>query len=219
MTRLQLRSLIRKRLGETTAAFWQDDEINSWINDGCNDIAFRAKCLKGSGYLTTTASTGEYAWSTNFTTAYAPLEVYHKLTGATWVKLDPITITELDITNDGWRNAPAATPNRYYFDREKNIIGIYPSPIATEAGTNYLRVDFSAKHVSLADDNLSPDLPEPLHLAICDFVVAMGNEQRGWGDKANDAWLKYYSRIRDYQVERHRELEDEEIIMKNYRNV
>jgi len=62
-------------------------------------------------------------------------------------------------------------------------------------------------------------VPEYVQPAIVDYVVANGYEQRGFGDKANDAWQKYYSKIHDYQVERNREKEDEDIVMKNYRNI
>jgi hypothetical protein len=50
-------------------------------------------------------------------------------------------------------------------------------------------------------------------------VAALGFEQRGYGDKANDAWQKYFSKIKDYEIERHREKEDDDIIMRNYRNI
>ena len=221
MTRLEIRTLIRKRLGETTAAFWSDAELNSWINDGCTDVAFRAKCLNGSSYITTVADTGEYTMSALISTAtvLSINEVYYLQNGQTWQKLEATTRTELDLTSPTWKSTDSGTPQRYYFLREENLFGLYQKPDSTNAGVAYGQVYFTKAHVDINDDALSPQLPEYVQNAVVDYVVANGYEQRGWGDKANDAWQKYYSKIQDYRVERHREKEDEEIIMKNYRSL
>ena len=58
-----------------------------------------------------------------------------------------------------------------------------------------------------------------LHLAVVDWIVATGFETRGYQDKANDVWQKYYTKLRDYKVERNREKEDDEIIMKSDYNL
>ena len=41
-----LQSLTYKKLGDTTGSFWQPSEIQSYINLGISEIAFRAKCIK-----------------------------------------------------------------------------------------------------------------------------------------------------------------------------
>jgi hypothetical protein len=221
MTRSEIRSLIRKRLGETTASFWLDVELNSMINDGCTDVAFRAKCLRGSGYFTTVSGTAEYPITTVVPTAtvISINEVYYLQNGTTWQKLEATSRTELDITYPTWKSTDSGTPQRYWFDREEGNLGLYQKPDATNAGISYGQIYYTKAHVDIAGDTESPQLPEYIQPAIVDFVVANGYEQRGWGDKANDAWQKYYSKIHDYQVERHREKEDEDIVMKNYRNI
>ena len=82
-----------------------------------------------------------------------------------------------------------------------------------------MRVYFCKKHTDLTTDSEEPQIPEPLQLTIIDYGIAQGLEDRGWQEKANDRWQKYYTRMREYMAERNREQEDEDLIMKNYRNV
>ena len=51
MTRQEIRDMSRKKLGETTSAFWTDAELDTYINLGCKDVAWRAKCLRTSGSI------------------------------------------------------------------------------------------------------------------------------------------------------------------------
>jgi len=162
MTLKEMRDLARKRLGETTAAFWSDAEINGWINLGCKDIAFRSKCLPDTVTFTPTTDTAEYTLST--------------------VVPDCISITE-------------------------------------ESTTNAAEVHCCKTAPTLSSDSATSTLPENLHEAVVDFVVATGFSTRGWVDKENDAWQKFFTRIKEYMVERHRQREDESIISRNYRNV
>ena len=116
-------------------------------------------------------------------------------------------------------NSKTSVPIEYYWSREEDIIGLNPPPDDSNAGANYLRVYRADVSTDITVDSEEPEIPEPLHRAIIDFVAAAGFEDRGWGDRANDQWTKYYNRLRDYEIERDRERHDEEIIMKNYRNM
>jgi hypothetical protein len=138
MTRSEIRSLIRKRLGETTASFWSDAELNTWINDGCSDIAFRSKCLKGNSYFTTVSGTMEYTMSAIVTaaTVLSINEVYYLQNGLTWQKLVPTSRTELDLTQPTWKSTDSGTPQNYWFDREEGTLGLFQKPDATNAGVN-----------------------------------------------------------------------------------
>ena len=212
--------MIRKRLGETTASFWSDAELNTWINDACKDIAFRTKCIRSNLYHTPTDDTAEYTLSAIFPNVLSINEYYYKQDGTNYIKMEATSRTELDALYTGWRSAPSGTPFKYYYDKEEDVFGLYPPPVlAITEGTNWGRAYITKNHTDMTTDGESPQLPEPVHAAVPDYVVAYGYEQRGWGDKANDSWQKYYSKLHDYQVERHREKEDEDIVMKNYRNI
>lgn len=331
MNRGEIRVLARKRLGETTAAFWTDAELNSWINLACNDIAFRVKCLKGDGYFSASAveenqtgeASNEYTLSTLFPDLYSVTEVYFQIKGERWDKLESINYTDLDVLFPGWRDdvgrtippeqgtaftitgitqaspavvttstahgfaddqavilsgvlgmteingttyyvksSPTPTtleleesasgpdldssgftaytsggtintigpttynfdarpgvPTHYYWDRERDLFGLWLPPNSENETSNNVHVFYLAKHASLGADTETPDIPEPIHQAIVDWVVYQGFETRGWGDKANDALAKYLAKIGDYITERDREREDEVLVAKNYRNV
>jgi hypothetical protein len=219
MDRQDIRDLSRKRLGETTASFWSDVELNNWINYACKDIAFRTKCLRDNDYLTSVESTKEYSLSTNFPTLLSIDEVYFKQDGDTWQKLEPTSRTRLDKEEPGWLSTDDGMPTKYYWDKEEDILGLHNTPDSDNAGTDYVRVYFTETHTDMTDDDDEPTIPSDLQLAIIDWVVATGLETRGHGDKANDAWQKYFSKLHDYQVERNRQREDDDIIMKNYRNL
>ena len=217
MTRLNIRNMIRKRLGETTASFWSDIELNTWINDACKDIAFRTKCIRTNTYMDAVLGSAEYSLSAIFPNILSINEYYYKQDGTNYMKLEATSRTELDALYPGWLSCPAGTPIRYYYDKEENVFGLYPAPDLN--GINWGRAFYTLTHIDMTLDTDEPQLPDAVQAAVTDYVVAYGNEQRGWGDKANDAWQKYYAKLHDYQVERHREKEDEDIVMKNYRNL
>jgi hypothetical protein len=217
MNRQQIRDLARKRLGETTAAFWSDDELNQWINDGCRDVAYRTKCLKTNELVSPADDTPEYVLSSLFPNISSITEVYYKDSNDQWEKLIATSRLEMDSMFPGWLGAQSSdSPTHYWWDREDDIFYIYPSITTTEA--NSLRVFYTIDSTNLGTDAETPGIPSHLHLSIVDFIVATGFETRGWSEKANDAWAKYQSRLRDYSVERGREREDDNLIMRNYRN-
>lgn len=331
MNRGELRALARKRLGETTAAFWSDTELNGWIDLACNDLAFRVKCLKADGFFSASAvventvseGTNEYSLTGLFPDLYSITEVYFHIEGTRWDKLDSINFTDLDVLFPGWRdetgytippvagaqftvtnitqanpavvttsaphgfadddavtltgvvgmteingttyyvksspttttleleespsgpdldstgftaytsggtintigdttynfNSRSGVPQYYYWDRERDLFGLWLPPDTVNATSNNVHVYYLARHSDLGSDSEIPDIPEPISLAIVDWVVYQGFETRGWGDKANDAFAKYIAKIGDYITERDREREDEILVAKNYRNV
>lgn len=245
MTREEIRDLSRKRLGETTAAFWSDTEINSYIDLGCKDVAYRVKCLRSNTTISvssceaTTAGSAsdsnEVTISSSITGFFSVIEAEFMQDGTDWVKLKPTSREELNELYPGWKTSVGYTyvtggtttynydsnpgvPTDYYWDREEDILGLYPPPDDDNEGS-YLRVYYTYDHTDLTVDTASPTLPDPLHLAVVDFVIGTAFETRGWGERANDAWQKYFSKINDYKVERRVEREDDEIIMKGYRNI
>jgi len=222
MTRLQIRNMARKRLGETSGVFWSDDELNGWIDQAGHDLAFKTKSIRTNGYMTPVSSQADYALTTYFSTLLAVLELYHKTGGTTWKKLEPITSRQdFDLKYPGWMNTSAGTPHSYFYDKEEDNLQLYPKPNSTNASTNYVRVYYARTYTAMTSDtgsNGTPTLPEPLHLAMVDWTVSLGYETRGYGDKANDAMAKYEKKIADYLRERQREKEDDEIIMRSYRH-
>ena len=216
MTRKDIRDMARKRLGETTAAFWSDEELNGWINKGIKDIAFRSKTLKDNVVITATADTMEYTFSVFVPNAHSVTEAYVQYLTGKWIKLKSTSRTELDIMFPGWLGAPSSACSTHFFwDSEEDVFMLYPpmsSPIA-----NGVRIYYTYEPRQMVADTDMSEMPDHLNLAIVDFVVATGFDTRGWTDKSNDAWAKCYQRIRDYTTEHAREREDDNVISRNYR--
>lgn len=246
MTQQEIRNMARKTLGETTSAFWTDAELNAYINLGCKDLAFRTKCLRTTrtfGSVSCAENTvgsvsNEYVLSTVIPNYFAVNEVYFKVDGERYYRLDPSSREELDSIHSGWqalvgftssdtatgittynKDATPSIPLKYYWDKEEDILGLYPPVGDDQAGSDYIKVYYTYDHPDLSSNSSVPSLPTPIHLAVVDFTVARGLEDRGWGDRANDGWQKYFQKIKDYVIERSRGREDEEIVSKNYRNV
>lgn len=216
MTRADIRNMARKRLGETTAAFWSDTELNGWIDKGIKDIAFKSKVLKDNTYITATADTMEYTLSAILPRAHSITEAYVQYLTDKWIKLKSINRTDLDNIFPGWLGAPSsACATHYYWDSEEDVFLLYPKMTAPIA--NGLRVYYTYEPETLAGDDSMSEMVDHLNLAVVDFVVATGFETRGWVEKANDAWSKCYTRVKDYLTEHSREREDDNIISKNYR--
>ena len=249
MIRSAIRDLARKRLGETTTAFWTDAEINDYINLGAKDLAQRTKCLRSKVTISSvsvaassavsSAASNEYTISDSISNFFAITEMAFMQNGTDTVKLTPTTRESLDLTVTGWRSlvgrtlatttgtaqvttynyaANPSVPTHYYWNREEDIFGLYPPPNDDNEGA-YITAYYTYNHTDMTADSQSPTIPEPLHLGVVDFAVATGYDTRGWEEKANDAWQKYFARINDYMTERRVEREDEEIIMKSYRNI
>lgn len=244
MTRKDIRDLARKKLGETTAAFWSDAEINDYINLGCKDVAYRTKCLRDNTTIasvscassTASAKSNEYTISDSISDFFAITDVYFMQNGTDKMKLMPTSREELDQNDPGWRTSLGYTyttggtvhynyssqpgiPDSYYWDREEDILGLVPPPNDDNEGSDYIQVYYTYDHTDMDDDSDVPTIPTPLHSAVVEYVVATAYETRQWGDRANDAWQKYFSKLNDYKVERNVEREDDELIMKNYKNI
>jgi len=245
MTREEIRTIARKRLGETTSAFWTDAELNTYINLGCKDVAWRVKCLRTSGTIsvascvagTASIATNEFTISTSLPKFFAINEVYFKRESKYYKRLIPSSREELDLINENWQSLVGYThtntgsgvvtynyesqpsePQYYYWSREEDLLGVYPPPDDDNDGAA-LRIYYSQEHTDLSADSASPTLPDGIHLAVVDFTVATGLEDRGWGDRANDMWNKYTIKLKDYMTEKKNEREDDLITMKPYRNI
>ena len=211
MTRERIRDLVRKRLGETTASFWSTTELNNWINDAGHDVAYRSKCIKKNGNVTTTEDDSEYTISSSFPNYVDVLEVYMYQDGATWKKISLTSRDRLDREIPGWKSANSSTPRKYYYSKEEDVLGLYPAPDSDNSGTSYLEVYYADDYTDMSGDSDTPtDIPMALQLAMIDYVVAVGYETRGYGDKSNDAMGKYMSRIEAYKVEKNREEDTDE---------
>lgn len=221
MNRGNIRDLARKRLGETTAVFWEESELNSWIDYAGHDVAYKTKCIQDVGYVTTIEDTSEYTLTTYFPLLIAVTGVYMNKSGNSWLRLDKKTRDELDWTDEGWLDFESSVPQDYIFEFDRNkIIVLSPPPDAANAGTNYLRIYYAKDYSDISNDGQVPaGINQQLQLAMVDFVVAYGYETRGYTSASSAMWQMYHNKLATYLAIRDKEEEeDEQIVMKPYRN-
>jgi hypothetical protein len=217
MIRSAIRNKARMALGETTASFWTDVQLNTWIDDGIRDISWRTKCLKKDSLGTSVTDQGEYALLTMFPKLYEMLELYYyDVTTTSWLRLEQTNRKALDKDIPGWMSTDSSLPQKYIYNVEENYLYLWPAPSSDYDGTNYIKGFYCYEPTDLTTDDATPEIPATLHDAIVEYVKIVGFESRGMGDRANNSRQLYISMIKDYMIERSRE-DDEEIIMRNER--
>jgi len=134
---------VRRKLSETTASYWTDLEIYSWLNQAQLYIARKSKCLKKTITVTTTTSTQEYDLNDNSFADIMDLSedgVYFKIGGTSYSPLTYKTKKQLSMDIPGWQGTAAGTPTYYYYNKTSKTIGLYSKPNSTNAGA-YLFVN------------------------------------------------------------------------------
>jgi hypothetical protein len=217
-----LRGTIRLLLGETTASFWSDAILNQWMDDGMLDICLKTKCNKAYGYITVVEDIIEYTLSdyiTDFLDVSGPVRIYDG-TNLEWrKKMRGTSQDEMDLIYPGWEKSEQnGEPTLYWFDQELDRWWVFQPPSAQYSGTEYLKIPYSRKPAATATDSSEPDVPSTLYQAIIEYVLARGNESRGYSDIAGAHWGSYGKAIQAY-ISLGKPNVDQDVVMKNYRNV
>lgn len=205
-------------MGETTASFWTDSELNQWIDDQIIDLNFKTRSLRKNALATPTVDTSEYSLIALFPDMLMPIQVYYNSNqGTQFIKLRQIKRETLDLDHPGWLSETSSTPNWYGWDKEEDWFLLWPPPDSNNVGTNYIRSYYVYSPSPITSDSAEPELNERLHELIIEGVKAVGFESRGLGDRANNSRTLYVNGITDYLSLKKFD-EDEEIVMRNYRD-
>lgn len=218
MTRLQIKTTARKKLGEATSVFFEDTDLNQWITDAMIDIVWQTRCKRARSLVTPTADTLRYTLTTLLPNVLRIISVrIYSSDLLKWRRLIEKDYDFLDDRYPQWMSNDAATPLYYVYDREIDEFILFPKAQSDYVGTNYLEVYHSTLPIELTNDNQTPtDIPVQLHPAIVEWTVATGLEARGYQDIADDHWTKYAAKLQSYMSQRELE-EDEEICMRGGR--
>lgn len=217
MTRLQIKTVARKKLGEATAVFFTEADLDQWFTDACIDVVWKSRCKRTRTLCTTTASTLRYDLTSLISNCLRIISVrIYSNSTLQWRRLTEKTYDFLDQSYPQWESYSAATPLYYVYDRQINNVGefiLFPMCQSDYVGTDYLEVYNSQYPATLTDDNQTPtDIPTMLQQAIIEWIVATGLEARGYQDIADNHWSKYTEKIASYLAQTNLE-EDEEICM------
>ena len=129
---------VRTLLNESAAAFWTNAQLQSWINQGCEDVARRAEVLWQEATITVAANQQYYNFPADFLTAHRA--EFSPTNSTQTYSLEFRTINSMDEIWGILHNLPAAWP-QYFTIRGNNVNGyflmLYPSPGQTGILTVY----------------------------------------------------------------------------------
>ena len=217
MTRGNIKTIARKKLGEATAVFFEEADLDLWVNEALIDIVWQTRCKRQRTLCSLSVNTLRYTLSQLIPNVLRiiTVRIYSDVL-LKWRKLYEKDYDFLDERYPQWMSNDAATPLYYVYDREIDEFIVFPKAQGTVAvpdytGTNYLEVYNSTLPTPLTDDNQTPtEIPVQLQPAITEYVVATGLEARGYQDIADNHWQKYTGKLGSYMTQR--EIEEDESI-------
>lgn len=137
VTLLTARTEVRALLDESVPAYWTNTQLNSWINQGCEDIARRAEILWQEVVIAVTPNVQEYNFPSDFLTAHRA--EFSPTNSSQTVAMEFRAINSMDEIWGILHNLPAAWP-QYFTIRGNNygyFLMMYPAPGASGSMTVY----------------------------------------------------------------------------------
>lgn len=172
------RSDLRDRLDETSARFWDDKQLNRWINEGALDVSRRAETNYATKSITVTAGTQSYSLPTDgFTLHYA------EFTYDSGVHQYPLQFREMHEMEGYWtfRTQQAARP-------EILVPQGYPPnwtcllfPVPSQSGS--LTVYYYRLAATANSDTDAVDLPagwEDLAILYASYIALRKDKSQDW---------------------------------------
>jgi hypothetical protein len=154
----------RSLLDEDQPSFWEDDELERWINQGYKDIAARLECIRSTSNLSLVIGTDSYTM---------PTGVVDKGNTIRKILIDNLEVDQISLSDlDGIASATTGgfgetgTPD--YFILWGDVIKFYPIPDAIKTAVIYY-VDTAPSDLGETD---TPDLPEYAHQLISLFAAS-----------------------------------------------
>jgi hypothetical protein len=159
------RTQLRDLLDEASANFWTDAQLNTWINNGAQDIARKAKCLLEKQSIQVFNDVGTYAAPGNVVefhrVEYLPAQSpnVYVLTFRNYSEMDSLWGINQQIQN--------YYPNYWTLWREPPNTQIILYPIPSTAGT--LNVQYYRTATLAVNDTDTIDIPEGWDDVVVEF--------------------------------------------------
>lgn len=200
MTLATARTEVRDLIDEASAQFWTDAQINTWLNQGVQDIARRALCLRQLTPVPVTANTQNYA---------APADIYElyrvEFVPSTGSFIYPLTFMGYQEADQAWgtyQSFPAAWPEIFTLWHNPGPSGqvggsalqIRLFPVPAQAGV--LNVFYYRQVVvAVADSDQLDTLPgwEDLVVEFAVYKAKRKDKEKDW----QDAYNFYEQRLND----------------------
>lgn len=209
-TRVTLRTRLREHLGETTAGFYTDAELNAWLDEAQIQVAKRILGVDESLLLTS----GTINW-TDGTSAYVlptglwKLHLVERLdtSGNVVENLDPVNIRDKIIADSA---VVSGIPygQTAFFLQSSNIV-FAPTPAETQ--TAAVRLWYQALPALLADDSTESDLPNDV-----EDLVVLNAAIRGFMKFGDTARYTIYSDLFAKEMSEYVDSGDKRIMAPRY---
>jgi hypothetical protein len=196
----ELRAIVRRRIGNPSAADVPDSVLNGHINDAAEEIQDKYSFvrLRKRARFTTTAGTDKYLIS--------PLtEIIYKVWDRT-NKLELVKVGANYVASREFDGLPNAKPR--FYARFEDYVQLLGDGGGAPDGAYDIEMLYRAKFATMTDDTHEPEVPEPWHkgislLAAYNYYDADGKDAA----KAQAQWLAWRNWVADKPVEAHEETE------------
>lgn len=184
LTLSDIRSEIRRHLKDNATSTqqqrWSSTVLNLRINNAQREIAALTHCISSTAYTTTVSGTQSYALPSNFV-------IEHRVsystgpTATAYEKIEKVLLGQLDLDDTDWESTANGEPTQYYL--KDRLVYLLPTPNATWAGTNRLKIEYFRYPANLSSDT---DVPfdsvtdmYPYHSLITYYVLAQTFSEKG----------------------------------------
>lgn len=192
VTLAQARSEVRALLDEPNPQFWSNTQLNSWINQGAQDIARRAQALWMQANVTAVPGTQTYQLPTDFLGIH---RIDFAVAGSDQVyNLEFRGINTMDEIWGILQHLPAAFPQAFYLWNSTGAAGGQPYfgtyPVVGESGT--FIIYYYRDAIPAASDGALVDVTPSYENIVYPYAVA-----RGKMSDRDPTWQDYAAIYRD----------------------
>lgn len=168
-TLAQLRSRVRDRLDEASARHWTNAQIDSWINDGAEDIARVTESLLATGTISAVAGTQTYSLASLTPSPIRIHRIEYQRTGETTKY--PLEARDFSVMDDTWglsQSTHSGTPAYWtaWGFHPSMTLYLYPTPNA--AGT--IRLFYYRLPTRRSSDGDTIEIPDGWENLAVDFA-------------------------------------------------
>lgn len=183
-TLLAIRTDLRSRLDESSARFWSNTELNTWINEGLRDVSRRSEVLlKYDVGTAVVAGTAKYTLPTDVIRLH---RVEFVPTGSTSIyPLEASTYQQMDSVWGVQQSVQRSYPSYYVLWGVAGAIGmtIQLYPVPSQAGLLYLY--YYRLPATLSSDSDVAEIPagwEDLVTQYAEYVAMRKDRDPRWQD-------------------------------------
>ena len=180
-----LREDVRSLVNESTEAFWENDEIDRWLNEGQEDFSARVRAL--ASHYTRTVEAGDIFHDRELRLNLDYIVMAEGGVVCNGTPLKWISISTLDEWGGDWRDEENE-PERYYL--RSDAIGFYPPPRVGDVIEYY-----GIERATVLGDDQAPFNGDyrlvSFRRAIRDYALSRCWEKKGELEKASRKMFEY----------------------------